>query len=624
MPRRHSLLVRLLMTSVLISACSIAATAWLTTRTTTGSIQRQQGESVARDARIYDAMLEYAATHRNWSGVQSTVDDLAKQTGRRIALTTSKRQLIADSADPAGELPTTQSATVDPLDVDLTLKPGASDRIDSRAVGPYRLSGVEREALRARLTEYVECGLAEGVSLTVADDANGRPVLKDLDLRQMREIVVSCGDARLVSITKTDYEANVRLLGLLNACLSRRGLDKETLSPEYYSGPEAIAGALSYRSDTPQVASCLDTARREQLAPHVAPAALLFVMSPGGAAPPKVGLSAAGTTQIGLVALAVLLVTVCAAWLAASRLVRPIRALTSAAQRMGASARAVRVDPIAKGEVGQLAEAFNAMSARLENTEAQRKAMVSDIAHELRTPLGNVRGWLEATQDGVATIEPELISSLLEEVVLLQYLVDDLQDLAQADAGTLALHPEPIDARDLVDQVTAAHQGRADKNGVTLRAATRGRLELTADPARLRQALGNLVTNAVRYTPPGGEVTVTGRRVDGNIVLEVVDTGAGISAQDVPYVFDRFWRADRSRSRNTGGSGLGLAITRHIVEAHGGSVSAESILGGGSTFRLVLPAASEALGAGTTGLPGPRWGPDGRRGSPGTAQLDRR
>jgi two-component system sensor histidine kinase BaeS len=515
------------------------------------------------------------------------VDELAKQTGRRIALTTSKRQPIADSADPAGALPATQSATVDPLNVDLTLKPGASDRIDARAVGPYRLTDTERKALRTRLTNYVECGRAEGVSLTLADDANGRPVLKEPDSRQMRKALAACGDARLVSVTKTDYQANVRLFGLLNACLVRQGRDKEPLSPEYYPGPQAVAEYASY---DPQVASCVDSARREQLAPHVAPAALLFVMSPGGATPPKVGLSAAGTTQIVLVALAVLLVTVCAAWLAASRLVRPIRALTSAAQRMGASDSAVRVDAIAKGEVGQLAEAFNAMSARLGKIEAQRKAMVSDIAHELRTPLGNVRGWLEATQDGIATTDPELISSLLEEVVLLQYLVDDLQDLAQADAGTLRLHPEPIDARDLVDQVTAAHQSRADENHVTLRAASRGRLELTADPARLRQALGNLVANAVRYTPAGGEVTVVGRRVDGCIVLEVIDTGTGISAEALPYVFDRFWRADRSRSRNTGGSGLGLAITRHLAEAHGGNVSAESVLGKGSTFRLVLPA----------------------------------
>jgi signal transduction histidine kinase len=130
--------------------------------------------------------------------------------------------------------------------------------------------------------------------------------------------------------------------------------------------------------------------------------------------------------------------------------------------------------------------------------------------------------------------------------------------------------------------VAAAHEGRAEENKVTLRAATRGKLELTADPARLRQALGKLVANAVRYTPPDGEVTIVGRREGGNIVPDVIDTGLGISAEDLPHVFDRFWRADKSRSRHTGGSGLGLAFTRHLAEAQGGSVSAESVLGEGS------------------------------------------
>jgi two-component system, OmpR family, sensor histidine kinase BaeS len=217
--------------------------------------------------------------------------------------------------------------------------------------------------------------------------------------------------------------------------------------------------------------------------------------------------------------------------------------------------------------------------------------MVSDIAHELRTPLANIGGWLEATQDGLATMEPDLISSLLEEVELLRYLVDDLQDLAQADAGTLQIHPEPIDARDIVDQVTAAHQGRADETGVRLRAATRSRLDLLADPARLRQALGNLVANALRYTPPGGEVTIVGRRTGETVVLEVVDTGAGISAENLPHVFERFWRADKSRSRSTGGSGLGLAISKQIVDLHGGSLSVESEVGVGSTFDVRLPKA---------------------------------
>jgi hypothetical protein len=163
MARRHSLLVRLLLVSAVISACSIAATAWLATRTTTGSIERQQGKSEARDALIYDALIGFAATHRNWTGVQSTVDTLARETGRRIVLTTGGRQRIADSAGTTGELPTAQSRTVDPL----------TPLIDPRAVGPYRLTDDERSTLRIRLTGYAACAQRHGVALTV--DGGGRP-----------------------------------------------------------------------------------------------------------------------------------------------------------------------------------------------------------------------------------------------------------------------------------------------------------------------------------------------------------------------------------------------------------------------------------------------------------------
>ncbi len=255
--------------------------------------------------------------------------------------------------------------------------------------------------------------------------------------------------------------------------------------------------------------------------------------------------------------------------------------------------------------------------------------MVSDVAHELRTPLSNIRGWLEAAQDGLADPDPAFVSSLLEEAVQLQHIIDDLQDLAAADAGVLRLHPEPVRVGELLGQVAAAHQARADTAEVTLRVETAdGRVpEVAADPVRLRQAVGNLVSNAVRHTPPGGTVTLraygggaagggawsrsedgsgsdspTGHGSEGgsgsrggsgfppgDVVIEVADTGTGIPAEDLPYVFDRFWRAEKSRSRRTGGSGLGLAIVRKLAEAHGGTAGAASTEGEGSVFSIRLP-----------------------------------
>jgi signal transduction histidine kinase len=172
----------------------------------------------------------------------------------------------------------------------------------------------------------------------------------------------------------------------------------------------------------------------------------------------------------------------------------------------------------------------------------------------------------------------------------LQAIIDDLQDLAVAEATGLRLSPERLPVGELLAQVITAHGGKAEEGRVRLTAAAPERLELTADPVRLRQALGNLVANAIRYTPPDGSVSLIAGMDGDEVLISVTDEGAGIADEDLPHVFDRFWRADRSRSRDTGGSGLGLAIVRQIAEAHAGSVTVTSRVGAGSTFTLRLPA----------------------------------
>jgi signal transduction histidine kinase len=240
-------------------------------------------------------------------------------------------------------------------------------------------------------------------------------------------------------------------------------------------------------------------------------------------------------------------------------------------------------------EIGRLTEAFNDFADRRQRMEAQRTAMVSDIAHELRTPLGNIRGWLEAAEDGLADSDRAFMASLLEEALLLQRIIDDLQDLAAADAGQFRLHPEPVHIRDLLDQVATAHRSAASAAGITLDVRADADPEIQADPARLRQAIGNLVANALRHTRSGGTVTIGCRAAEPILVIDVADTGTGIAAADLPKVFDRFWRADKSRSRRTGGSGLGLPISRQLIEAHDGTISVASVPGEGTVFTIVLP-----------------------------------
>ena len=596
MARRHNLLIRFFAMSVVIAACSIAVTAWLASEATSGSIQQEKDNTLVTDAKIYDRLLYYAAVHPSWTDVRETVAALAKETGRRIALTVGEKVVADSGGQEASPLPARHNAVVDPLNVDQSLRGGTStDPIDPRAVGPFRVTEPDFTRLKQTAEFQAKCYRDKGfVADVVVDEASGRP---RVELRggtpKTKSSTSDCylGHPNpLLRTTLAETKASERLGDLVRACLARAKvseyafLDWRQLGTDPYwfrtrqpSGPDAT-----------QTTRCVESSRREQLTPFVAPAARLFLTAPTRAAGPD--LARAGLPQITLAALGVLTVAAVAAWLVAAQLVRPIRAVTSAAGRMGDGDRAVRVTAAAKGELGELAAAFNTMSQRLEDTERQRKEMVSDIAHELRTPLSNIIGWLEAAQDGIAEPDPELVAMLLREAAQLEHIVTDLQDLAQADAGTLRLQPAELDAADLVDQVTAAHRTQAEEKGVTLTAAATSPLSLVADPTRLHQALSNLVGNAVRYTPEGGRVTVRARQDGEHVLFEVADTGVGISAEDLPHVFDRFWRAEKSRNRGTGGSGLGLAITRQLVRAQGGTVSVTSEVGQGSTFRVLMSA----------------------------------
>ncbi|MEU0804921.1 HAMP domain-containing sensor histidine kinase [Streptomyces sp. NPDC005970] len=588
-PLRNSLLFRLLITSVLISLVSIGATAWLTVRGTTLAIEQERGQVLADDATIQDTLEGFAAANRNWNGVERTVLDLSRSTGRTIILTTRTRQVIATSHRPAAErLPLNASAVIDPLHVapftDQGVGPAAQvSRIDPRAVGPYRLPAEERARLRQLAREEVTCLYDRaGVRAHIVEEASGRPAVRAL--RPSAGSTQACASKDLFAPTPTEAAALAELTELVRSCAERN----------HVRLPAPLTITVDFRVDGDDSAQgsaaaddCVEEGRREQLAAHVAPAALLFVTGPPRTATAVFDLSPAGTLRVLTTTGLVLAATIAVTAVIAIRLVRPLRALANAAR--APSGRHLRIPVTTKDETGYLAAALNDLSERRERTDEQRRVMVSDIAHELRTPLTNIRGWLDAAQDGLAEPDSALLTSLQEEADLLQHIVDDLQVLAAADAGTLRLRPQQLNLRELIEQTMSAHQATAHAGGVETAVHAPDGLSIHADPVRLRQVLGNLLSNAIRHTPPDGRVTLTARRVAGAVAIEVRDTGDGIRQEDLPRVFDRFWRAEQSRSRRTGGSGLGLSIVRQLVRAHGGDVTVTSRPRVETVFLVRLP-----------------------------------
>jgi signal transduction histidine kinase len=276
------------------------------------------------------------------------------------------------------------------------------------------------------------------------------------------------------------------------------------------------------------------------------------------------------------------------------RIGTPLADVMAAADAVAEGDLTVRVRENVPGELGRLAHSFNRMTAGLARAEQQRRSLTADVAHELRNPLHVIQGNLEGMLDGVYEPTTENINATLEETRLLARLVNDLQTLSLAEAGQLPLHPLRLSIADLLSDVATSFAGQAAEGGVELcvDVPEEGNgLEITADPDRLDQVLSNLAANALRYTPTGGKVTLRARPAPGGGVrLSVEDSGAGILQEELPYIFDRFWRGDRSRSHSGGaGSGLGLAIVRQLVQAHGGKIAVESHPGRGTTFTIDLP-----------------------------------
>jgi signal transduction histidine kinase len=282
----------------------------------------------------------------------------------------------------------------------------------------------------------------------------------------------------------------------------------------------------------------------------------------------------------------------------ARALTRPVREMTQAFRAMAAGQLMQRVSVRSRDELGTLTLAFNQLSADLERATAQRRQMTADIAHDLRTPLTAIAGYLEALRDGVLAPSHERFTMMHDEAQRLLRLIEDLRTLSLADSSELRIATEAVEPRALLEGVAASFALAAEQRGVALVVEAPEDLPTIAgDAARLAQVCGNLVANALRFTPPGGRVTLLAEGGPGEVTLRIRDTGSGISASLLPHIFDRAYRADPARSQQDGGSGLGLAIARALVEAHGGTLGVASAEGAGTVFSIALPATPAVVAA---------------------------
>ncbi len=279
------------------------------------------------------------------------------------------------------------------------------------------------------------------------------------------------------------------------------------------------------------------------------------------------------------------------------RIVEPIQTLSSVSQRLAQGFYRERTSLNADDEIAQLAQSVNQLADALEQTERRRLALLADVTHELRTPLATIGGYMEGLVDGVVSANPATFNLILRETRRLQRLIEDLELLSRVEAGQLPVIARAIDLRPVLEEQIAQFEPLFHSNQVSLLLDAPEHLpQVWADPDRVAQVLINILANAYRYTPAGGQVVVEARADDHEVRIAVIDSGIGIAAEHLPHLFERFYRVDKSRARNSGGSGIGLAIARHLVYAQGGDIWAESDgIGKGARFIFTLPLAPQMV-----------------------------
>jgi two-component system, OmpR family, sensor histidine kinase BaeS len=530
----RSVRARVIALAIGVAVVTAVATGWLATTAAERAVRSSAERSLEVDTSILQSLSAYAASTGTWDGVEPLVGELAVSTGRRIALTDAEGLLLVDSDQVLGDtpraLPAAPVARLDPFSASLSL-PTLAVSVDAAT-----MPAPTAEELAA----VTGCLDAAGVAYVVDDFGGGSEVLP-IDV---------LNDAMFRSYAQCTVVLN---------------------SPGIEIATSGDAGTVTQSvAEAPTALLYLGT--RDQ-------GTLLFQ---GPTATRTIWLLAAVVATAALIA-----------WLLGRRLTRPLAQLTGAAQRMESGDLTRRVVVASRDEVGALGHAFNSLADSLQRTELLRQRMVTDIAHELRNPLVTLGGTLEAIQDGIYPTSPDVIASLAEETAHLQRLVGDLHELSVADSVGVRLDRQPVEPLALVHAVVEAHRSLATSANVALHESPHGGddcPELRLDAGRIRQALSNLLGNAIRHASTAVTVTVV-RPVDvpGVVRITVSDDGPGIPAEHLEDVFERFWRADSARARSTGGTGLGLAISRELVLAHGGELTAQSTVGHGATFTITLP-----------------------------------
>lgn len=569
----RTLRMRIVALTALVVITSVVLTAVMVSLAVQRATRQETAQSLRRDTDIYQELLDHASHHATWDDVAPLVKDLSIRYDRRIALGTDEG-IFVDSdvlrGLDSGELRLTPDVIIDPLNP------------WTRTADDPKVETIDRnddEALAKRLEAIEACLSPQGLPFLIdasADEADLTFLVPVPD--QLWPDVLHC----LLPVKQPLPRASTDMgltMEWLESCVQPALVEAGWVNQE---NRDLVISDVADRRIPNALSSCIDQHRDSVSAPPVQ----LHLGSQGGN---PLSLRGLATPVTALIVTCIIAVAGVAGVMLATRIVRPLRTLTAAANQLGEGELDVRVDVSDRSEIGQLAETFNSMAESLDRSEKARRQLIADIAHELGNPMVTIGGGLEAIQDGVYEPSPEVIASLTEEATHLQRLITDLRELALADSGSLPIGRAEVDLGEVVAATVAAHTPIAKAAGVELTVEGAAPRPVLGDETRLRQVLANLLSNAIHHTPAGGVVTVRMSALPATLRLEVVDTGEGIHPDHLPHIFERFWRADSSRHRDGGRTGLGLAISDTLIRAQGGTIDVASTLGVGTAFTIELP-----------------------------------